>query len=76
MKIKYVYSSDPGVEKSYDTEKSLQGCIGLIHALGGEKTQGEWDKEELARFERDRQKGYVLSYSVCEPTGGMNHGKI
>ena len=66
MKIKYVHSTDPGVEKIHDTEKSLKGCIGLIHALGSERTQEEWDKHELALFERDKQKGYVLTYEVIK----------
>lgn len=66
MKIRYVHIADPGVEKIHDTEKSLKGCIGLIHALGSDRTQEEWDRHELKCFERDLQKGIVLSYSVIE----------
>ena len=69
MKIRYVHSADPGVEKIHDTEKSLEGCIGLIHAMGSERTQEEWDKHELSCFERDKAKGLVLSYSVIEEGG-------
>lgn len=70
MKIRYVHSADPGVEKIHDTEKSLKGCIGLIRSLGSERTQEVWDKHELSCFERDKAKGLVLSYSVIE--GGGN----
>lgn len=69
MKIRYVHSADPGVEKIHDTEKSLKGCIGLIHALSSERTQEEWDQHELSCFERDKAKGLVLSYSVIEEGG-------
>lgn len=69
MKIRYVHSADHGVEKIHDTEKSLKGCIGLIHSLGSERTQEEWDKHELSCFERDKAKGLVLSYSVIEEGG-------
>lgn len=69
MKIRYVHSADPGVEKIHDTEKSLKGCIGLIHSLGSDRTQEEWDKHELSCFERDKAKGLVLSYSVIEEGG-------
>lgn len=66
MKVKYVHSSDPEVEKIYDTKKSLEGCIGLIHSLGSDRTLAEWDKHELMCFERDKAKGLVLSYSIVE----------
>ena len=66
MKIRYVHTSEPEVEKIHDTEKSLKGCIGLIHSLGSDRTQEEWDQHELKCFERDLKKGLVLSYSVIE----------
>ena len=65
MKILYVHASDPQREKTCDTVKSLQNCRGLIELVfGDKKTQEEWDKEELARFERDLCRGLVLSYAV------------
>lgn len=66
MKIRYFHVSEPGVEKVHDTEKSLKGCIGLIHALGGEMTQELWDQNELTRFASDMKQGRILSYSVME----------
>ena len=66
MKVKYMHIADPGVEKIHDTVKSLQGCIGLIHACGSDRTQEEWNQEELQRFERDLQKGIILSYEVIK----------
>lgn len=72
MKILYVHASDPQREKTYDTVKSLQNCRGLIELVfGDKKTQEEWDKEELGRFERDFRKGLVLSYSII---GGDEFG--
>lgn len=68
MKIRYVHSSNPEVEKIHDTEKSLQGCIGLIHSFGTDRTQEEWDRHELNCFERDKTKGIILSYSVIQET--------
>ncbi len=64
MKIKYVHSSDPTVEKVHDTEKSLKGCIGFLSAMGSHPTQKEWDDRELKHFEREQQKGIVVSYSA------------
>lgn len=64
MKVKYVHSSAPGEEKILDTEKSLKGCSGLLHAMGCRPTQKEWDKQELKRFERDKKKGLILSYGI------------
>ncbi len=66
MKIKYVHASAPEEEKVHDTVKSLRGGLGVIHVFGDEKSQKDWDAEELARFERDLQKGLVLSYEVIE----------
>lgn len=65
MKVLYVHASEPKREKIHDTVKSLQSCRGFIELVfGDKKTQEEWDKEELARFERDFRRGLVLSYSV------------
>ena len=65
MRVLYVHASEPKREKIHDTVKSLQNCSGLIELVFGDnKTQEEWDKEELARFERDFRRGLVLSYSV------------
>ena len=66
MKVKYMHIADPGVEKIHDTVKSLKGCIGLIHACGSDRTQEEWDKEELQRFERDFKKGLILYCEVVK----------
>lgn len=68
MKVLYVHISEPKREKVYDTEKSLRNCRGLIEIVFGDtKTQEEWDKEELSRFERDKSRGVILSYRVLRP---------
>lgn len=64
MKIKYVHSTAPMVEKVYETEKSLKGCAGILHALGNWPTQKEWDEDELRRFERAKTEGTIRSYSI------------
>lgn len=58
MKIKYIHFSDPETEKIYDTEVSLLRNP-FIH-----KTQEEFDQFELENMERDKNKGYILSYEV------------
>lgn len=80
MKIKYVHSGDPGIEKIHDTEKSLEGCAGFLHTMGSHPTQEEWDEQELSRFEQDKGKGLILSYSVIkeseEQTGGSRFDQV
>ena len=66
MKIKYVHSAAPRVEKIHDTEKSLKGCAGFLNAMGSQPTQKEWDEQELKRFEQDKAKGLILSYSAVD----------
>lgn len=66
MKIRYMHIANPGIEKVHDSEKSLQGCISLIHALGSDRTQEEWDRNDLKCFEKDLKAGIVLYYSVVE----------
>jgi hypothetical protein len=66
MKIRYIHSADPGVEKTYDTVLSLEGCKGFIRAMGSNQSKKEWDRQEVERFERDRRKGIILSYRVVE----------
>lgn len=67
MKVKYFHVEDPEVEKIHDTVRSLKGGLGIIKLVfGDKKTQEEWDKEELQRFERDLKKGLILSYEVIK----------
>ena len=66
MKIQYRHFSEPEVEKIHDTEKVLKKNIGFFNIFGGPPTQEVYDKDELARFARDLQKGYILSYEVIE----------
>lgn len=60
MKIKYVHFSEPENEKIYDTEVALKRNPS-IH-----KTQEEFDQFELRHMERDKSKGYILSYEIIE----------
>lgn len=64
MKIKYTHTANPGVEKTLDTEQSLKGSLGLLHAMGKEPTQEGWDKEELARLKQAKRDGSILFYRV------------
>lgn len=63
MKIKYRHASNPKQEKVHDTVKARKNTNCLFKA---KHTQEEYDKEELARFERNVQEGLVLSYEVLE----------
>ena len=69
MLVRYVHHSNPETEKICDTQKTFRGCSGFLYGVGAKKTQEEWDKEELERFERDLKRGHILSYSVV---GGEN----
>jgi len=74
MKIKYVHIADPDNVKIHDTKRSFKGCIGMVHALGSNPTQSEWDKQELERFESDRAKGRILWYEVVEEQEKKENG--
>lgn len=74
MKIRYVHASNPKVEKIFDTEKAYRGCLGLLRdMMTGKltKTQEQFDKDELDRFDKAVKIGEILSYSVIEESGGM-----
>lgn len=70
MKIKYVHFSESDKEKIFDTEKAYKKrpLINILTGLFDEKvlkqTQEEYDKQELEHMEKDRKKGYILSYEV------------
>ena len=70
MKIRYIHSSDPETEKILDTEKSLKGSGGILHTMGFNPSQEEWDEHELNRFEQDKEKGLILSYSIATGQDG------
>lgn len=64
MKITYRHFSAPNEERILDTTKTFRSTSGLRYALGSTKTQEEWDREEVARLERDLKAGIVLSYQI------------
>ena len=66
MKIKYVHFSEPDREKIIDSENAYSASIGLIHALGGNPTQKEYDEQLLEHFADDQRKGVILSYEVLD----------
>lgn len=69
MRIWYTHVSDPGVEKMCDTEKTLRDNeMRLLLTKGVCPSQEEWDNQEMARFEREKLMGPVLSYGIV---GGM-----
>lgn len=76
MKIRYVHASNPKAEKIFDTEKAYRGCLGLLRdMMTGKltKTQEQFDKDELDRFDKAVKIGEILSYSVIEESGGMKN---
>ena len=60
MKIKYIHFSEPNKEKVYDTEKSLKNNPVIS------MNQEEWDKHELERMKKDKERGHILSYEIIE----------
>lgn len=61
MKIQYRHVSDPETIKTYDTKVSLE----LNRFIN--KSQAEWDKEELEKMARRKKEGLVIEYKVIEP---------
>lgn len=57
MKIKYIHFSEPNKVKIYDTEVALKKSPYKM-------PQEKFDKIELQHMERDKQKGYILSYEI------------
>lgn len=60
MKIKYIHVSDPTIEKIHDTEQAFKNPPRVF------RTQEEFDAHTLKLFERDKEKGIILSYEVME----------
>ena len=57
MKIQYRHTSDPDVEKVYDTVKSLQNNPFI------QKTQEIFDAEELIKFGSDM---HIIKYQIID----------
>ena len=72
MKIKYVHFSEPEKEKIHDTEIAYQKRnfislkTGLIDMEKLRQTQEEFDIQQVEFMERDKKKGYILSYEVVD----------
>lgn len=60
MIIDYVHFSSPNVKKAYDTVIALKANTSI------KMSQDDFDKMELEHMERDRKKGYILSYEVVQ----------
>lgn len=76
MKIKYKHIFAPTEERICDTEKTLRGSFAFACGVCPAERQAAWDKAELARFEADRKKGIILSYSVCGDESTKKEKKI
>lgn len=57
MKIAYVHTSNPDIEKVYDTVKSLQNNPFI------QKTQEMFDAEELIKFGSDM---HIIKYRIID----------
>ena len=58
MKIKYRHSSEPDKIKIYDTKVALKNNPFI------RLSQETFDKMEIEHMERDKEKGYILSYEI------------
>ena len=58
MKIKYIHSSEPDKVNTYDTEIALKNNPFI------RLSQEAFDKLEIEHMERDKEKGYILSYEI------------
>lgn len=64
MLIRYIHASNPKQEKIHNTQKAYRNSSWVFTATNCKISQEEYDKNELANFERDMRKGVVLSYTV------------
>lgn len=63
MKIKYVWHDDPNKEKEVDTIEQFYSIPFIFREISA-KTQEEYDKFILKKFEKDVQSGLVLRYEI------------
>ncbi len=69
MKIEYRHFSEPEKIKTYDTVEAYRKRPSSL--TGIEISQSEFDKAELAHFEKDKKNGVILEYKVISnETGG------
>lgn len=69
MKIKYVHFSDPETERTCDSVRlnEMDTFFRRSFFTGPEdpmKPQEEYDKYLLEKMEKDKERGYLLSYRV------------
>ena len=63
MIIKYIHSSEPEKEKTYDTEKVYNNPSNGPRVFN---TQEEFDAFELKHFAEDKERGIIISYEVMK----------
>lgn len=63
MKIKYVWHGEPNKEKKVDTIEQFYSIPFIFREMSG-KTQEEYDKFILKKFEKDVQSGLILRYEI------------
>ena len=67
MKVKYRHISDQNTEKMYDTKKAYRKCPSILSlSISDGKTLDDWNRQELERFRKDKERGVVLDYRVEE----------
>jgi len=65
MNVKYRHAQDPNTEKIHDIKKSWLHSRCMYGLVTGEiPTYQQFEKQELARFEADKEKGIILEYEV------------
>lgn len=68
MKIKYIHFSEPEKEKVCDSvvlnKRDAFFRMSLFNEKFSTKPQEEYDKYLLRKMEKDKEKGYILSYEV------------
>lgn len=63
MRIKYVWHDEPNKEKEVDTIEQFYSIPFIFREISA-KTQEEYDKFILKKFEKDAQSGLVLRYEI------------
>lgn len=63
MLVSYVHIENPKEWRNFDTEKAYKNCPLIFR---GDRTQKEYDNDQLKKLASDKEKGIILDYFVLE----------
>lgn len=66
MLIRYIHAASPKQEKIHNTQKAFRNSSWFFRGINANITQEEYDAQELAHMEQDKQRGVILSYEIID----------